>query len=136
MQIQPSTLLLVRPYVPVDGFVTDDRAAVVELEPSGDLLGRPSASQAVENILAKVRLPLETRHLVTIAVLAVLNRQDELAMHLRATRNTGVGVDQIKEVLMHVAAYAGVPAAHAAIKTAKSALFPTASSPTEAPKEG
>jgi 4-carboxymuconolactone decarboxylase len=76
-------------------------------------------------------LPLETRHLLTIAVLAVLNRQDELAMHIRATRNTGVTADQIKEVFLHVAAYAGVPAAHAAIKTAKGALFPD-----EAPNDG
>jgi 4-carboxymuconolactone decarboxylase len=76
-------------------------------------------------------LPLETRHLLTIALLAALNRQDELAMHIRATQNTGVTADQIKEVLLHIAAYAGVPAAHAAMKTAKAALFAG-----EAPNEG
>jgi alkylhydroperoxidase/carboxymuconolactone decarboxylase family protein YurZ len=59
-------------------------------------------------------------------MLAVLDRQEELAMHLRATRNTGVSVEEIKEVLMHVAVYAGVPAAHAAFRTAKKALFPEA----------
>jgi 3-oxoadipate enol-lactonase / 4-carboxymuconolactone decarboxylase len=68
-------------------------------------------------------LTLEARHLVTIAMLAALNRQDELAMHIAATRNTGVSVAQIKEVLMQVAVYAGAPAAHAALKTAKRVLY-------------
>jgi 4-carboxymuconolactone decarboxylase len=74
-------------------------------------------------IWARPGLPRQTRHLLTIAMLAVLDRQEELAMHLRATRNTGVSVEEVKEVLMHVAVYAGVPAANAAIKTAKRALF-------------
>jgi 4-carboxymuconolactone decarboxylase len=64
-------------------------------------------------------LPRATRHLLTIAMLAVLNRQEELAMHLEATGNTGVTEDEVKEVLMQVAVYAGAPAALAAIKTAK-----------------
>jgi 3-oxoadipate enol-lactonase/4-carboxymuconolactone decarboxylase len=64
-------------------------------------------------------LPVPTRHLLTIVMLATLNRQEELAMHLEATKNTGLSVEEVKEALMHVAVYAGVPAAHAAIKTAK-----------------
>jgi 3-oxoadipate enol-lactonase/4-carboxymuconolactone decarboxylase len=68
-------------------------------------------------------LTLEARHLVTIAMLAALGRQEELAMHVVATRNTGVSPDQVKEVLMHVAVYAGAPAAHAALRTAKRALY-------------
>jgi 3-oxoadipate enol-lactonase / 4-carboxymuconolactone decarboxylase len=68
-------------------------------------------------------LTLEARHLITIAMLAVLNRQEELAMHIAATRNTGVSAAQVKEVLMQVAVYAGAPAAHAAIKTAKRVLY-------------
>lgn len=73
-------------------------------------------------IWARPGLSLPTRHLLTIAMLAVQNRQEELAMHLRAIGNTGVTVDQVKEVLMQVAVYAGAPAAHAAMKTAKSIL--------------
>jgi 3-oxoadipate enol-lactonase/4-carboxymuconolactone decarboxylase len=68
-------------------------------------------------------LTLEARHLVTLAVLAALGRQEELAMHVAATRNTGVTPVQVKEVLMHVAVYAGAPAAHAALKTAKRVLY-------------
>jgi 4-carboxymuconolactone decarboxylase len=82
-------------------------------------------------IWARPGLPRPTRHLVTIAMLAVLDRQEELAMHLKATRNTGVSLEEVKEVLMHVAVYAGVPAANAAIKTAKSVLFSSDASPLD-----
>jgi 4-carboxymuconolactone decarboxylase len=73
-------------------------------------------------IWARPGLVRHTRHLVTIAMLAALGRQEELAMHIRATVNTGVTLDEIKEVLMQVAVYAGVPAANAAFATAKRAL--------------
>lgn len=63
-----------------------------------------------------------TRSMLTIALLAGLGRQEELALHIRATRNTGVSADEIKEVLIHVAVYAGVPAANSAYAVAKSTL--------------
>jgi 4-carboxymuconolactone decarboxylase len=74
-------------------------------------------------------LPLPTRHLLTIVMLAALGRQEELELHLKATRNTGVTPDEVKEALMHVAVYAGVPAANGAMKLAKRVLF--ASEPSE-----
>ena len=61
-----------------------------------------------------------TRHLVTLAMLAALNREHELAIHIRATRNTGVTQEELKEVFMQVAIYAGVPAANTAFSVAKS----------------
>ena len=64
-------------------------------------------------------LDVTTRHLITIAMLAALGREHELAMHLRATQNTGVTPEQLKDVFMQVAIYAGVPAAHTAISIAK-----------------
>ncbi|MEZ4515120.1 MAG: 4-carboxymuconolactone decarboxylase [Chloroflexota bacterium] len=67
-------------------------------------------------------LPRHTRHLVTIAILAALGREHELAMHIRATRNTGVTADELKELFMQVAIYAGVPAANTAIVIAKQVL--------------
>ena len=57
---------------------------------------------------------------MTITLLAALGHDDELAMHLRATANTGASADDVKEALLHVAVYAGVPAANRAIKIAKS----------------
>ena len=52
------------------------------------------------------------RSIVTIALLAALGQDDEVAMHVRATRNTGATRDDIREALLHVAVYAGVPAAN------------------------
>lgn len=59
------------------------------------------------------------RSIVTIALLAALGQDEELIMHIRATANTGATKDDICEALLHVAIYAGVPAANHAIKLAK-----------------
>lgn len=66
-------------------------------------------------------LERRTRHLVTLAMLAALGREGELALHIRATLNTGVTQDDLKEVFMQVAVYAGVPAANRAFSIAKKA---------------
>lgn len=70
------------------------------------------------SVWARPDLDRRTRSLVTIAILAALGRE-ELALHLRASRNCGVDPQEIAEVLMHVAVYAGVPAANAAFARAK-----------------
>jgi 4-carboxymuconolactone decarboxylase len=59
------------------------------------------------------------RSMVTIALLAALGHYEEVAMHVRATANTGASREDICEALLHVAIYAGVPAANHAIKVAK-----------------
>ena len=59
------------------------------------------------------------RSLITIALLAALGHGEELAMHIRATKNTGATEEEVKEVLLHTAVYAGVPVANGAIKIAK-----------------
>jgi len=59
------------------------------------------------------------RSMVTIALLAALGHVDECAMHVRATQNTGASRDDIREAMLHVAIYAGVPAANSAIKIIK-----------------
>ena len=59
------------------------------------------------------------RSMVTIALLAALGHDEEVAMHVRATVNTGASREDIAEALLHVAIYAGVPAANRAIKIAK-----------------
>ena len=65
-----------------------------------------------------------TRSLLTIAILAALGRTEELTLHLRASRNTGATPEDIREALMHVAVYAGVPAANTAFALARSILTP------------
>ncbi|KGJ06257.1 4-carboxymuconolactone decarboxylase [Paracoccus halophilus] len=62
------------------------------------------------------------RSMLTIALLAGLGNDHELAMHVRATANTGASPDDILEALLHVAIYAGVPRANHAIKIAKETL--------------
>ncbi|GGF58849.1 4-carboxymuconolactone decarboxylase [Azorhizobium oxalatiphilum] len=59
------------------------------------------------------------RSIVTIALLAALGQDEEVAMHIRATVNTGATREDVREALLHVAIYAGVPAANHAIKIAK-----------------
>ena len=59
------------------------------------------------------------RSMVTIALLAALGHDEEVAMHVRATANTGATREDIAEALLHVAIYAGVPAANRAIRVAK-----------------
>lgn len=70
------------------------------------------------SVWARPDLDRRTRSLVTIAILAALGRE-ELALHLHASRNTGVDPHEIAEVLLHVAVYAGVPAANTAVALAK-----------------
>ena len=61
----------------------------------------------------------KTRHLLTLAIIAALGKHDELAMHIRATRNTGVTQEEVKEVFLQVLVYAGAPAANSAFGIAK-----------------
>lgn len=74
-----------------------------------DVWGRPGLS------------PRE-RSMITIALLAALGHDEELAMHARAAANTGASAEDVQEVLLHVALYAGVPAANRAFKIAKQAF--------------
>ena len=70
-------------------------------------------------VWARPGLDRRTRSLITIAILAATGRREELALHLRASRNIGVDPSEIVEALLHVAVYAGVPAANTAIALAK-----------------
>ena len=71
------------------------------------------------SVWARPGLEIKTRQLLTIAMLAALGKHEELALHVRATRNTGVTRNEVKEVFMLVAVYAGVPAANSAFAVAK-----------------
>jgi|SRR5690606_24337600 len=74
------------------------------------------------SVWSRPGLDLRERSMLTMALLAALGHDDELAMHVRATVNTGTSPEDIKEVLLHVAVYAGVPAANRAFKIAKEEL--------------
>lgn len=71
------------------------------------------------HVWSRDTLPLRERSMLTIALLAGLGNDHELAMHIRATANTGASQQDVMEALLHVAIYAGVPRANHAIKIAK-----------------
>lgn len=73
---------------------------------------------AFGEVWARPGLDKKTRHMLTIAMLTALGRLDELQTHLSLTPNSGVSRDEVKEVLMQAAIYAGVPAAMSAFNRA------------------
>ena len=73
------------------------------------------------SVWSRPGLSRRERSIVTIALLAALGHWDEVAMHVRATKNTGASPEDVMEAILHVAVYAGVPAANHAIKVARAA---------------
>jgi 4-carboxymuconolactone decarboxylase len=78
----------------------------------GEVWSRPGLSRA-------------ERSIITLTALAVLRQEDELALHLRAALRNGLTPEQIREVLLQVAVYAGVPAANRAFAVAQRILAET-----------
>ncbi len=71
------------------------------------------------SVWARDAISLRERSMLTIALLAACGNFDEIAMHIRATANTGASPDDVIEALLHVAVYAGVPRANHAIRIAR-----------------
>ena len=71
------------------------------------------------SVWSRPGLSRRERSLITIALLAAAGHDEEVAMHVKASNNTGASPEDIKEALLHVAVYAGVPAANRAFKIAK-----------------
>jgi 4-carboxymuconolactone decarboxylase len=67
-------------------------------------------------------LDRRTRSAITLALLCALGHHEELEMHVRAALRNGLTADEIGEVLLHTAVYAGVPAANAAFARAQAVL--------------
>jgi 4-carboxymuconolactone decarboxylase len=67
-------------------------------------------------------LDRRTRSCITVAMLVALNRNDELALHMRAALTNGVTADELKEILLQTAIYCGVPAANTAFGVAAKVL--------------
>jgi 4-carboxymuconolactone decarboxylase len=71
---------------------------------------------------SREQLDRRTRSCITIAVLTALRAEHELRIHIPAGRRNGLSDDEIAEVIMHTAGYAGIPAANAAMAIAKELL--------------
>jgi 4-carboxymuconolactone decarboxylase len=65
---------------------------------------------AYGEIWTREELPRSARSLITIAMMAALGRGDELRVHVRGALNNGCTEAQIRETLLHVAVYCGIPA--------------------------
>ena len=87
-------------------------------EPFQDLI----AEAAWGHVWSRPEWSKRERSMVTIALLAALGHDEEVAMHVRATANTGATPEDLREAMLHVAIYAGVPAANHAIKIIKNTL--------------
>jgi 4-carboxymuconolactone decarboxylase len=66
------------------------------------------------SVWSRPGLSRRERSLITIALLAAAGHDEEVAMHIKATSNTGASAEDVKEALLQVAVYAGVPAANRA----------------------
>lgn len=73
-------------------------------------------------IWSRPGLPRKTRSLLNIGLLAALNRQHEFKLHIKSAFGNGVTKDEIKEVLLQIACYVGVPAGIEAFRWAKDAF--------------
>lgn len=86
----------------------------------GEIWSRPGLSRA-------------ERSMITLTALTVLRQEHELAMHVRAALRNGLSPDQIKEVLLQVAVYGGIPAANRAFAVAAKVLDGPAEPPPHEP---
>jgi 4-carboxymuconolactone decarboxylase len=68
-------------------------------------------------------LDRRTRSCITLAILIALRAENEIPMHVRAAIRNGLTPDEIREVLIHTAVYAGVPAANSAVALAQTTLL-------------
>src|SRR5690606_36442614 len=98
-------------------------AHVARAEANKTDLDQPFQSLITEaawgHVWSRDTISARERSMLTIALLAGLGNDHELAMHIRATANTGATPQDVMEALLHVAIYAGVPRANHSIKIAK-----------------
>lgn len=73
-------------------------------------------------VWGREELPRKHRSMLNVAMIAILNRPTELKLHVAGALRNGVSKAEIREVLLQVAIYAGVPAAVDAFRIAKSAI--------------
>jgi 4-carboxymuconolactone decarboxylase len=67
-------------------------------------------------------LALRDRSLINLAMISALNRPHELKLHVKAALNNGVTREEIREVLLQVAVYCGVPAGIDSVRLAREAF--------------
>src|ERR1700739_2008145 len=74
------------------------------------------------SVWGRDELPRKTRSMLNLAMISVLNRPNELRTHIKAAVTNGVSREEIREVFLQVAIYAGVPAAVDSFRIAREAF--------------
>jgi 4-carboxymuconolactone decarboxylase len=119
----------------------DQKTFDVGLEIRSSVLGRSHVENAMRNaddfsqpfqelvteycwgaVWGREGLPRKTRSLLNLAMLGALNRPHELGLHIKGALRNGVSKDEIREVFMQLAIYAGVPAGVEAFRVARQAF--------------
>jgi 4-carboxymuconolactone decarboxylase len=85
-------------------------------------LGRELSLFITGRLYARKKIPHQTRQLITIAVLTVLDRPEELRLHIQAALNVGCPAEDIAEAIFQTFTYAGIPTVNTALKTLRSVL--------------
>jgi 4-carboxymuconolactone decarboxylase len=80
-------------------------------------------------VWARPGLPLQTRSLITIALLACLNRPEELRHHIRGALRLGLSKTEVFEAMIQVLPYAGAPAMQGGLRVAKAVVAELADKP-------
>jgi 4-carboxymuconolactone decarboxylase len=102
-----------------DAHVDRATAAAVEFdEPFQEFITR----YAWGSVWSRPGLDRRMRSVITLTALVSLRAENELGMHVRAALGNGLTPDEIREVILHTAVYAGVPAANSAFAVAKRVL--------------
>src|SRR5215203_280062 len=83
-----------------------------EFKPDDTALDEFTIDHLFADVWSRPQLPIRQRSLITVALLATLGRDRELAKHIDGALNLGVTRDEVIEVMLHVAHYAGWPAGH------------------------
>jgi 4-carboxymuconolactone decarboxylase len=85
-------------------------------------LARDLSLHITGTLYARERIPHRTRQLVSIAGLTVIEKTDELRMHIWAALNVGCTKEEIAEVIFQMSTYAGMPAANSALRVLREVL--------------
>jgi 4-carboxymuconolactone decarboxylase len=85
-------------------------------------LGRELSLFITGRLYAREKIPHQTRQLITIAVLTVLDRPEELRLHIQAALNVGCPAEDIAEAIFQTFTYSGIPTVNTALKTLRSVL--------------
>lgn len=110
-----------------------DQAAANQTDLTADFQ-RFITETAWGSVWSRPGLETKTRSMLTIAILATLRQYTELTAHIRASMSTGVSPEELKEILLQVAVYAGVPAANSAFAIAQK-VYAEASESTQEDKK-